>query len=285
MGDQLWNLNNKLESARIKEEELSKSLRLQGMNLRNLMLEKGQLEGINNVLRAQVSKLEASLEEEQLQHKAQLKTISKRALKNIHRLEKVLNRTGLNVEKLAPLPKNMIMGIGGPFIPYHPDMRNLSGREILEAGLDVNLERFEKLRDVVIKLPLASPIKRGYISSHYGRRKDPFNGRWAMHRGIDFVAKYKSGVHATAPGKVIRVGRQGKYGRTVDIKHSFGLVTRYAHLYRYKVKVGQKVSRGQVIGLLGNSGRSTGPHVHYEIRRHKKFMNPRKFLRATRNVQ
>ncbi|MCH2629222.1 MAG: M23 family metallopeptidase [Nisaea sp.] len=106
-----------------------------------------------------------------------------------------------------------------------------------------------------------------------------------MHRGIDFVAKYKSGVHATAPGKVIRVGRQGKYGRTVDIRHSFGLVTRYAHLYRYKVKVGQKVSRGQVIGLLGNSGRSTGPHVHYEIRRHKKFMNPRKFLRATRNVQ
>ena len=285
MGNQLWNLNNKLESARIKEEELSKSLRLQGMNLRNLMLEKGQLEGINNVLRAQVSKLEASLEEEQLQHKAQLKTISKRALKNIHRLEKVLNRTGLNVEKLAPLPKNMIMGIGGPFIPYHPDMRDLSGREILEAGLDVNLERFEKLRDVVIKLPLASPIKRGYVSSHYGRRKDPFNGRWAMHRGIDFVAKYKSGVHATAPGKVIRVGRQGKYGRTVDIKHSFGLVTRYAHLYRYKVKVGQKVSRGQVIGLLGNSGRSTGPHVHYEIRRHKKFMNPRKFLRATRNVQ
>ena len=285
MGDQLWNLNNKLESSIIKEEELSKNLRLQGMNLRNLMLEKGQLEGINNGLRAQVSKLEASLEEEQLQHKAQLKTISKRALKNIHRLEKVLNRTGLNAEKLAPLPKNMIMGIGGPFIPYHPDMRELSGREILEAGLDVNLERFEKLRDVVIKLPLASPIKRGYVSSHYGRRKDPFNGRWAMHRGIDFVARYKSGVHATAPGKVIRVGRQGKYGRTVDIKHSFGLVTRYAHLYRYKVKVGQKVSRGQVIGLLGNSGRSTGPHVHYEIRRHKKFMNPRKFLRATRNVQ
>ena len=177
------------------------------------------------------------------------------------------------------------MGIGGPFIPYHPDMRDLGGREILEVGLDVNLERFEKLRDVVIKLPLASPIKRGYVSSHYGRRKDPFNGRWAMHRGIDFVAKYKSAVHATAPGKVIRVGRQGKYGRTVDVKHSFGLVTRYAHLYRYKVKVGQKVSRGQIIGLLGNSGRSTGPHVHYEIRRHKKFMNPRKFLRATRNVQ
>ena len=179
----------------------------------------------------------------------------------------------------------MIMGIGGPFIPYHPDMRDMNEREILESGLDVNLDRFEKLRDVVIKLPLASPIKRGYVSSHYGRRKDPFNGRWAMHRGVDFVAKYKSNVYATAPGKVIAVGRQGKYGRTIDIRHEFGLVTRYAHLYRYRVKVGQKVALGQVIGLLGNSGRSTGPHVHYEIRRHKKFMNPRKFLRAARNVQ
>lgn len=285
MGDQLWNLNNRLESARIKEEELSKNIRLQGVTLRNLMVEKGQLEGINNDLRSQVARLEASLEEEQLQHKTQLKIISKRALKNIHRLEKVLNRTGLDAEKLAPLPKNMIMGIGGPFIPYHPDMRDMNEREILESGLDVNLDRFEKLRDVVIKLPLASPIKRGYVSSHYGRRKDPFNGRWAMHRGVDFVAKYKSNVYATAPGKVIAVGRQGKYGRTIDIRHEFGLVTRYAHLHRYRVKVGQKVALGQVIGLLGNSGRSTGPHVHYEIRRHKKFMNPRKFLRATRNVQ
>ena len=285
MGDQLWNLNNRLESARIKEEELSKNIRLQGVNLRNLMVEKGQLEGINNDLRSQVARLEASLEEEQLQHKTQLKIISKRALKNIHRLEKVLNRTGLDVEKLAPLPKNMIMGIGGPFIPYHPDMRDMNEREILESGLDVNLDRFEKLRDVIIKLPLASPIKRGYVSSHYGRRKDPFNGRWAMHRGVDFVAKYKSNVYATAPGKVIAVGRQGKYGRTIDIRHEFGLLTRYAHLHRYRVKVGQKVALGQVIGLLGNSGRSTGPHVHYEIRRHKKFMNPRKFLRATRNVQ
>ena len=285
MGDQLWNLNNRLESARIKEEELSKNIRLQGMNLRKLMVEKGQVEGINNDLRSQVARLEASLEEEQLQHKTQLKVISKRALKNIHRLEKVLNRTGLDVEKLAPLPKNMIMGIGGPFIPYHPDMRDMNEREILESGLDVNLDRFEKLRDIVIKLPLASPIKRGYVSSHYGRRKDPFNGRWAMHRGVDFVAKYKSNVYATAPGKVIAVGRQGKYGRTIDIRHEFGLVTRYAHLHRYRVKVDQKVALGEVIGLLGNSGRSTGPHVHYEIRRHKKFMNPRKFLRATRNVQ
>lgn len=285
MGEQLWSLNNTLETARISEEQLTETLRSAQSTLRSLMVEKGQLESSNNNLRTRVSSLEANLEEEELQHKATLRDISNRALKNIHRLEAVLNRTGLDVEKLAPLPKSMIMGIGGPFIPYHPDMRQLSGKEMLEADLDLNLNRFEKLRDVLVTLPLASPIKKGYVSSHYGRRKDPFNGRWALHRGIDFVAKYKSEVLATAPGTVVHVGRQGKYGRTVDIKHSFGLKTRYAHLYRYKVKKGQKVSRGSVIGLLGNSGRSTGPHVHYEIKQFGKFMNPRKFLRASKNVR
>ncbi|MBH67846.1 MAG: hypothetical protein CMM58_05790 [Rhodospirillaceae bacterium] len=285
MGDQLWNLNNELENSRIREEELLDTVSSMRSTLQSLRLEKGRLSNSNSVLRSKVSALESNLEEEVLQHKEQLRDISGRALKNIHRLEKVLNRTGLNIEKLAPLPKSMIMGVGGPFIPYHPDMRQLNGSEILEADVDVNLSRFEKLRDVVVDLPLASPIKSGYVSSHYGRRKDPFNGKWAHHRGIDFVARYKSEVRATARGIVIYVGRQGKYGRTVDIKHKFGLVTRYAHLYRYKVKRGQKVSRGETVGLLGNSGRSTGPHVHYEIKHNGKFMNPRKFLRATRNVQ
>jgi murein DD-endopeptidase MepM/ murein hydrolase activator NlpD len=206
-------------------------------------------------------------------------------LRNIHRLEAVLNRTGLNLKDIAPLPKSMIMGMGGPFIPYHPDMKHSDGKMLLESELELRLNRFEKLRDAVSVLPLVAPVRKGYVSSHYGRRKDPFNGRWAMHRGIDFVAPYKSKVEATAPGIVSYVGRRGRYGRTVDIRHQHGLMTRFAHLYRYRVKVGQKVKMGDTIALLGNSGRSTGPHVHYEIRHNGKFMNPRRFLRATRNVQ
>lgn len=285
MGDQLWSLNNNLENSRIKTEQLSIRVRALSASLRAVMVEKDQIKNKNEALRAEVVKLESTKEEQALQHEAKLRNISSRALKNIHRLEAVLNRTGLNLKDIAPLPKSMIMGMGGPFIPYHPDMKHSHGNMLLESELELRLNRFEKLRDTVSLLPLVAPVRSGYVSSHYGRRKDPFNGRWAMHRGIDFVAPYKSKVEATAPGIVSYVGRRGRYGRTVDILHQHGLMTRFAHLYRYRVKVGQKVKMGDTIALLGNSGRSTGPHVHYEIRHNGKFMNPRRFLRATRNVQ
>ena len=285
MGDQLWSLNNNLENSRIKTEQLNKKVKALSASLRAVMIEKDQIKNKNEALRAKVVKLESTKEEQALQHEAKLRDISGRALKNIHRLEAVLNRTGLNLKDIAPLPKSMIMGMGGPFIPYHPDMKHSDGKMLLESELELRLNRFEKLRDAVSVLPLVAPVRKGYVSSHYGRRKDPFNGRWAMHRGIDFVAPYKSKVEATAPGIVSYVGRRGRYGRTVDIRHQHGLMTRFAHLYRYRVKVGQKVKMGDTIALLGNSGRSTGPHVHYEIRHNGKFMNPRRFLRATRNVQ
>jgi len=285
MGDQLWSLNNNLENSRIKTEQLNKKVKALSASLRAVMVEKDQIKNKNEALRAEVVKLESTEEEQALQHEAKLRDISSRALKNIHRLEAVFNRTGLNLKDIAPLPKSMIMGIGGPFIPYHPDMKHSDGKMLLESELELRLSRFEKLRDAVSVLPLVAPVRKGYVSSHYGRRKDPFNGRWAMHRGIDFVAPYKSKVEATAPGIVSYVGRRGRYGRTVDIRHQHGLMTRFAHLYRYRVKVGQKVKMGDTIALLGNSGRSTGPHVHYEIRHNGKFMNPRRFLRATRNVQ
>ena len=285
MGDQLWSLNNNLENSHIKTEQLNKKVKALSASLRAVMVEKDQIQNKNEALRAEVVKLESTKEEQALQHEAKLRDISSRALKNIHRLEAVLNRTGLNLKDIAPLPKSMIMGMGGPFIPYHPDMKHSDGNMLLESELELRLNRFEKLRDTVSVLPLVAPVRSGYVSSHYGRRKDPFNGRWAKHRGIDFVAPYKSKVEATAPGIVSYVGRRGRYGRTVDIRHKHGLMTRFAHLYRYRVKVGQKVKMGDTIGLLGNSGRSTGPHVHYEIRHNGKFMNPRRFLRATRNVQ
>ena len=285
MGDQLWVLNNNLQSSHIKAEQLNEKVSALNANLRAILVEKGQIENQNASLRSKVGKLESTMEEDELQHQTQLRNISDRALKNIHRLEAVLNRTGLNLKDIAPLPKSMIMGVGGPFIPYHPDMKHSDGKVMLEADLEVRLRRFEKLRDIVGVLPLIPPVRKGYVSSHYGRRKDPFNGRWAMHRGIDFVAPYKAKIEATAPGIVTYVGRRGRYGRTVDIKHQNGITTRFAHLYRYRVKVGQKVAMGDTIALLGNSGRSSGPHVHYEIKYHGKFMNPRKFLRATKNVQ
>ena len=117
-----------------------------------------------------------------------------------------------------------------------------------------------------------------------GPRIDPFLRRAAMHSGIDFKAPYGQAVLAAAPGKVTKAERNGGYGRMIEIDHGDGFTTRYAHLSRYAVKVGTKVSGGQVIGSVGNSGRSTGTHLHYEARVNDTPVNPYKFVKAGREL-
>lgn len=285
MGDRLWRLSNDLQGSIMRGEQLETTIGSLRADLRNEMISKGLVATDNDALRLRVSNLESSLSDEAEQHRGQLEAISARALKNIHALEAVLNYTGLSLQEIAPLPKGTIMGQGGPFVPYHPDMRPSDDMDSLEEEIEVNITRWAQLRDLVSTIPLIGPIEKGYVSSRFGRRKDPISKRWAMHKGLDLGGPYKTAVHATAPGTVVFAGRRAFYGRTIDVQHKNGLMTRYAHLYRIKVKRGQKVGLGETIGLLGSSGRSTGPHVHYEIRYLGKALNPRKFLRATKNVQ
>ena len=113
--------------------------------------------------------------------------------------------------------------------------------------------------------PLSPPLDQYSVSSHFGKRRDPINRRWAMHYGIDLGGVLRTSVYATAPGVVRYAGRKGKYGRLVEINHGKGFRTRYGHLHKILVKRGQKVDYRTKIGLLGNSGRSTGTHLHYEI--------------------
>ena len=285
MGDRLWRLSNDLQGSIMRGEQLETTIGSLRSDLRNAMISKGSIAAENDGLKSRVVNLETSLAEEAEQHRGQLEAISARALKNIHTLEAVLNHTGLNLQEIAPLPKGTIMGQGGPFVPYHPDMRPTEDVDSLEEEINVNIDRWAQLRDLVATIPLIAPIEKGYVSSRFGRRKDPISKRWAMHKGLDLGGKYRTLVRSTAPGTVIFAGRRAYYGRTIDVQHENGLMTRYAHLYRIKVKRGQKVDLGETIGLLGSSGRSTGPHVHYEIRHLGKALNPRKFLRATKNVQ
>ncbi|HAP98459.1 peptidase M23 [Rhodospirillum rubrum] len=115
-------------------------------------------------------------------------------------------------------------------------------------------------------------------------REDPVNGRLSRHEGLDMGAPMDTPVSATGPGKVVYAGWRGRYGRVVEIDHGMGLSTRYAHLRTIKVQLGQSVGRGDVIGALGNSGRSTGPHLHYEVRVNGNPRNPTVFLKAGKNV-
>jgi murein DD-endopeptidase MepM/ murein hydrolase activator NlpD len=125
--------------------------------------------------------------------------------------------------------------------------------------------------------PSIWPVK-GAITSHYGNRADPFNGDAELHLGIDISALYNAQIHSPADGMVLYSERKAAYGNLVIVDHGNGLTTRYGHLSRSLVKVGQKVKRGEVIGLVGNTGRTTAPHLHYEVRMNDRPVNPRTYL-------
>jgi murein DD-endopeptidase MepM/ murein hydrolase activator NlpD len=126
------------------------------------------------------------------------------------------------------------------------------------------------------------PIEKGWISSHYGQRKDPFTGKPALHKGIDFAGKEGSNIVAVAGGVVTHTGTQSGYGQLVEISHGDGFVTRYGHNKEIMVKPGDVVRKGQAIALMGSSGRSTGPHVHYEVYKHGRSVDPSSYVRRTR---
>jgi murein DD-endopeptidase MepM/ murein hydrolase activator NlpD len=127
-------------------------------------------------------------------------------------------------------------------------------------------------------LPTVLPVNSGYFSSNFGNRIDPFTGRTTMHAGIDFVAPTGTSVEAAAGGAVIASEAHPEYGNMIEIDHGNGLTTRYAHLSRRIANVGDVVLKGQKIGELGTTGRSTGPHLHFEVRQHGVALNPKRFL-------
>jgi len=130
--------------------------------------------------------------------------------------------------------------------------------------------------------PAGRPVAKGWLSSYYGKRADPFHGRQAMHKGVDFAGKLGSDVVATAEGVVTWAGKRYGYGQLVEINHGNGYSTRYGHCQQILVAVGDKVEPGHKIALMGSSGRSTGPHVHYEVLKNGRQVNPTRYVRASR---
>lgn len=148
--------------------------------------------------------------------------------------------------------------------------------------LDVDYVSFlhkeaDKFQKYLSRVPLGPPVW-GRITSRFGYRKDPFSGRYEFHDGVDIRAPWGTPVRATAEGKVIYAGWKAGYGKTVIIRHAYGFRTLYAHLSKIKVKPGRWVKSGQVIGYVGSTGRSTGPHVHYEVWRYSRKQNPIKYM-------
>ncbi len=130
--------------------------------------------------------------------------------------------------------------------------------------------------------PAGRPLTKGWLSSYYGWRNDPFNGRRAFHHGIDFAGRKGSNVVAVASGLVTSSGKYRGYGNMVAIDHGGGHVTHYAHNKELRVSPGDRVNQGDTIAKMGSTGHSTGPHVHFEVLRHGKKINPIKFIRTKR---
>ena len=197
-------------------------------------------------------------------------------------LDKMFRTAGLSTKRLLDQVKRGYSGQGGalsPILFQSTVLENRDPRIDRANNIISQLDKLNVYRIAIEKTPFDIPVKETY------RFTSGFGPRWGeMHRGIDLAARSRAPIDATADGVVTRAGWNGGYGRVVYIKHPFGIETRYAHLARIRVKKGQSVSRGQKIGDMGNSGRSTGTHLHYEVRVGGKAVNPMIFIKAGRNV-
>ncbi len=171
--------------------------------------------------------------------------------------------------------------IGGPFVPARPPAAGASAFDRQLYRINLARAQINRYSRTLVNVPIRKPVGGSVdMSSPFGVRTDPFNGRAAMHTGIDLRGDKGEPVHTTANGKVTHASWEGGYGKMVEIDHGNGIATRYGHLSEIHVKVGQVVRIGQTLGLIGSTGRSTGPHLHYETRINNEAVNPQKFLRA-----
>tara|TARA_Y100000034_G_scaffold121841_1_gene166566 strand:- start:300 stop:1361 length:1062 start_codon:yes stop_codon:yes gene_type:complete len=169
--------------------------------------------------------------------------------------------------------------------PYHQlDTQHISADYLSVIDKLVELNELEQM---ITLLPDSMPVKQEkfYVSSQFGYRKDPITGRRAMHKGVDLAGWHKTDIHAPAAGTVKKAGKNGGYGKFVEIEHANGLVTRFGHLHTIKVKKGQKVEKSDVIALMGSTGRSTSTHLHYEVLQNGKHINPIKLAKVLSRVQ
>lgn len=211
---------------------------------------------------------------------AAVSAIEFKARDTAQKLRTAISETGLSLDDLK-LPPGKTLAQGGPFVPLRLDAINGSAFEKAVARLQASLANADKLQRLLPFMPLRRPLSAtAEVTSPFGARPDPFLGKAAMHAGQDFRDEYGAPVRVTAAGTVVKAGVNGGYGNLVEVDHGNGLATRYGHLSAIEVEEGETVVAGTVIGKLGSTGRSTGPHLHYETRIDGEAVDPQRFLKA-----
>lgn len=200
-------------------------------------------------------------------------------------LKRTLEIAGLDVDHLLDRldrSEDSGRGVGGPLLALADAPGSGLASQI--ATVERRIDEFQSLQDLMERLPLAAPLDEFRVTSGYGRRIDPFNGRFAMHAGIDLASRRRAPVHVTSPGVVTFVGWKGGFGKIVEVDHGLGIRTRYAHLSSIFVKRGQKLEYREKVGQVGSTGRSSGEHLHYEVIVDGRPQNPANFMKAGQYV-
>ena len=282
--EQLAGLDSELMLTRSRQDEVKMDLQSVAQSLQAVTGDATVLGDSPRSLRTHIESLLAEMTNQQAIEETVLQRATERAAGSIEEIEKIVAMSGLNVDKVMRKIASEGIGQGGPFIAASADIQG--GEELDETMvmLDNNMARWEALKEVLRALPLSLPVEYYRTTSRFGPRIDPVNKKRSMHDGLDMAGAMRSPVYSPASGTVIYSGVKGGYGNFVEVDHGYGIVTRYAHLNKILVEVGDVVGHRQRIALLGNSGRSTGPHLHYEVRFDGRPMDPLKFIKAGRYV-
>jgi murein DD-endopeptidase MepM/ murein hydrolase activator NlpD len=233
-------------------------------------------------LQARSEDLQQRLASLQVGQQEVLERLSSRTADSLEQIKRLIAKTGLDPDRL--LANATDSGVGGPFVEANEGGGDEARSDVQLAALNNHIDQWDELQQVLRSLPLSAPVENYVKKSPFGKRRDPINGKWAMHDGVDLAAPPKSPILSAAPGTVVFAGINGGYGRMVEIDHGMGIHTRYGHMSVISVRKGETVGMHQKLGVIGSTGRSTGRHVHYEVLVRHKPHDPMKFIEAGKHV-
>jgi len=239
----------------------------------------------DNAMIVRVRTLDAHLDRLIAKQSQLIRSIEDILHRDVTKIERLFEMAGLTTDQIFEYHASNIAAQGGPLTRYATMPLGVGTDDSEFQALAEEVDQRNILKKTLSQMPLAKPVMHYYVSSRFGRRRDPIRQSWAFHGGIDMAGLHGTPVRATAEGLVTFGRRNGPYGRMVEIDHGNGFKTRYGHLSTVLVNKGEVISTGDRIALMGNTGRSTGTHLHYEIRFNGSPLNPAKFFEAAKHVQ
>lgn len=277
-------------AARERDAALAGQLASLEAKLATATAERDELKRTERGLRWRVGMLETRLSDMRVSVNAEAGRMREWVTRQVSALEGVLATSGVDVDRLLRRVGSSSSGRGGPFVPAPPAAGERGGAApgiaaAFRPALGRELSRLGAVHALLQAMPLVPPMKAYRTTSEFGVRRDPLTGRRALHTGLDFGGPAGARVLVTAPGRVVSAGRAGAYGILVEVDHGMGIRTRYGHLREALVKPGDHVALHDPVGVMGSTGRSTGEHLHYEVRVDGAALDPAQFLEAGRSLK